>query len=53
MLIDQLSYLYSMLVQADQKPGHDAYQRIDELEAALSDILSELRQILKNDLDLF
>jgi len=50
MLIDQISYLYSMLGRADQKPGRDAYQRYDELNASLSKILSELEQILKNDM---
>jgi len=31
MLIDQLSYLYSMLVRADQLPGQDAFDRYNEL----------------------
>jgi hypothetical protein len=46
MLTDQLSYLYSMLDRADQKPGRDAYERIDELEAALNANIAELRRIL-------
>lgn len=36
MLIDQVSYLYSMLDQADQVPGEDALQRYKELEELLS-----------------
>jgi hypothetical protein len=33
MLEDQASYLSSMLGQADQKPGQDAYERLEELKA--------------------
>ena len=32
MLIDQIRYLQSMLSRADQKPGKDAYMRLDELK---------------------
>ena len=32
MLINQLSYLISMLSRADQKPGNDAYIRLDEIK---------------------
>ncbi len=39
-LIDQMSYLYSMLKQADQKPGQDAYKRF----TALSDQYNALMQ---------
>lgn len=35
MLIDQISYLYSMLDQADQLPGKDAYDRFEELKGKL------------------
>jgi len=31
-LISQMSYLFSMLKQADQRPGQDAYDRFEELE---------------------
>jgi len=31
-LVSQISYLFSMLKQADQKPGQDAYDRFEELE---------------------
>ena len=31
MLVDQTSYLYYMLGQADQRPGQDAYQRYEVL----------------------
>ncbi|MCH7783136.1 hypothetical protein IID62_08710, partial [candidate division KSB1 bacterium] len=48
MLVDQISYLNSMLNRADQKPGRDAYERFDELNGLLSDYLNELRQILNN-----
>ena len=33
MLIPQISYLYFMLNQADQRPGRDAYERYEELRA--------------------
>jgi hypothetical protein len=33
MLEDQVSYLSSMLGQADQKPGNDSYERLEELKA--------------------
>jgi predicted nucleic acid-binding protein len=36
MIIDQLSYLLSMLDRADQLPGQDAYQRFEELEERLN-----------------
>lgn len=31
-LISQISYLYSMLKQADQRPGKDAYKRLNDLK---------------------
>jgi photosystem II stability/assembly factor-like uncharacterized protein len=49
MLVDQLSYLSSMLDSADQKPGRDAYVRFDELNQELSGYLSEIRKILGDD----
>ncbi len=33
MLIDQISYLYYMIAEADQLPGKDAYDRYDVLKA--------------------
>jgi hypothetical protein len=42
MLIDQLEYLYSNLIRADQPPGRDAYERQEELSTALR---SELRAL--------
>lgn len=46
MLLDQISYLSSMLNRADQKPGRDAYVRFDELNKELSGYLSEAGKIL-------
>ena len=46
MLVDQLSYLSSMLNRADQKPGRDAYVRFDELDQELSIYVSEVNKIL-------
>jgi photosystem II stability/assembly factor-like uncharacterized protein len=35
MLLDQIEYLYSNLIRADQRPGEDAYNRYEELQMAL------------------
>lgn len=44
MLIDQISYLASMLDRADQVPGKDAYQRYEELQKELHDIQAVFRK---------
>jgi photosystem II stability/assembly factor-like uncharacterized protein len=49
MLVNQLSYLSSMLGRADQKPGRDAYIRLDELSQELSAYIAEANKILGND----
>ncbi len=41
MLKDQISYLYSMLNRADQRPGKDAYDRYEELNAELLSLESD------------
>ncbi len=41
-LINQISYLGSMLDRADQKPGRDAYIRLDELQSILAQVLETL-----------
>ncbi len=51
MLIDQLEYLYDNLDRADQKPGADAYQRFENLEAALSGHIRELERLLATTTD--
>lgn len=38
MLTDQISYLYSMINEADQLPGKDAYDRYEELKIQLKQI---------------
>jgi hypothetical protein len=38
MLTNQIGYLGSMLKQADQKPGNDAYERYEELKAKLASL---------------
>lgn len=45
-LIDQISYLYSMLDRADQKPGRDAYQRFEELTEIVNKYLNEIMKIV-------
>ncbi|MBS1241722.1 MAG: hypothetical protein H6R40_1149 [Gemmatimonadetes bacterium] len=45
MLLDQLSYLYSMLEGADQRPGRDAYTRLDELTRWHAALVAKLRSV--------
>ena len=40
MLLDQISYLASMLSRADQIPGNDAYERYSELKKHYEEIIS-------------
>ena len=47
MILDQISYLSSMLDRADQEPGRDAYLRFDELLEALNLCEEEISQVLK------
>ncbi|MBN2245415.1 MAG: hypothetical protein JW755_06190 [Candidatus Aminicenantes bacterium] len=44
-LIDQINYLYNMLDRADQRPGRDAYQRFEELTAAVNLCIDEINSI--------
>lgn len=46
MLLDQLNYLYYMLIRADQKPGRDAYNRLNELNHLLGEYIAKLKQII-------
>jgi len=47
MLLNQISYLNSMINRADQKPGRDAYIRYDELKEKLQGYITGFEQILK------
>ncbi len=38
MLVAQISYLYNMLIRADQLPGQDAYERYEELSQQLEQL---------------
>lgn len=40
MLLDQISYLYSILNKADQPPGKDTYERYEALETLFDEIKS-------------
>jgi hypothetical protein len=42
MLIDQMKYLRSMLMQADQRPGKDAYDRYEVLKTLWQNLETEL-----------
>jgi photosystem II stability/assembly factor-like uncharacterized protein len=45
MLLDQLNYLASMLEGADQRPGRDAYERLDELTRWHAALVAKLRTV--------
>jgi len=47
MLLDQIGYLARMLDGADQKPGRDAFRRLEELRAAIDLISKEIDSVLK------
>ena len=47
-LVDQIRYLYGMTSRADQKPGADAYQRLEVLEEELERHISTLQRIMRN-----
>jgi photosystem II stability/assembly factor-like uncharacterized protein len=46
MLVDQIEYLFENLDTADQKPGRDAYERYEELNGSLQELLAELDRAL-------
>jgi hypothetical protein len=50
MLIDQLDYMYSMTLRADQRPGRDAYERYEQLNSELNSI-EQNWTTLKNEVD--
>jgi photosystem II stability/assembly factor-like uncharacterized protein len=50
MLIDQLEYLSNMTGRADQRPGADAYVRLEELKQELSGCTAELKSLLETEL---
>ena len=47
MLVDQLSYLYRMTSGADQRPGRDAYERLQVLEQELERHIETLQRIMQ------
>jgi hypothetical protein len=51
MLADQLQYLYSMLQSADQKPGQDAYDRLNTLKTELEEHKTRLERLLRTIAD--
>ncbi|MFQ5605831.1 MAG: WD40/YVTN/BNR-like repeat-containing protein, partial [bacterium] len=46
----QITYLAGMLMQADQKPGRDAYARFEDIEKILTGHLSNFQKTLHKDL---
>jgi hypothetical protein len=46
MVADQLQYLNGMINRADQKLGRDAFERYEELKAALTSIVADLDAVL-------
>jgi photosystem II stability/assembly factor-like uncharacterized protein len=47
MIVDQIEYLYENLDTADQRPGRDAYQRYEELNAKLREEIERLERIVR------
>ncbi|MCG8608591.1 glycosyl hydrolase, partial [bacterium] len=47
----QLTYLYGMTTRADQKPGKDAHQRLQDIEKILGQHLYSLQSIVNKDLN--
>ena len=45
MLLDQLRYLAFMIGAADQKPGQDAYNRLEELKKRFKQLVEDYRRI--------
>ena len=45
MLAAQWRYLYSMMNEADQVPGKDAYERFDELASWLERVKNEVQEL--------
>ena len=45
MLRAQLRYLYGMTSRADQRPGRDAYERLDALRSELDAIVDEVNEV--------
>ncbi|MEJ2238915.1 MAG: hypothetical protein P8X82_11510 [Gemmatimonadales bacterium] len=48
MVADQLQYLNGMINRADQKLGRDAFERYEELKAALDAIVHDLDSVLRD-----
>jgi photosystem II stability/assembly factor-like uncharacterized protein len=48
MLVDQLSYLYGMVMRADQRVGRDAHIRYDELSKQLEAIKQQVGQVVED-----
>ena len=46
MVVDQLQYLYSNLIVADQRPGRDAELRYEDLRGALDEQMAALEKLL-------
>ncbi len=47
MLVSQISYLQGMVGRADQKPGRDAYVRLEQLRSALEEVESKLAEVME------
>ncbi len=48
-LMRQLTYLYSMLNTADQKPGEDAYLRLADIESQLNEHLNTIAALVASE----
>jgi len=52
MLLNQLSYLRSMVSSADQRPGSDAYDRFEELRTEVESLLASLEDLVSRSRNL-
>jgi len=47
MLLDQIQYLYSMLQTADQKPGRDAYERLEVRKREVAELARRIQAAMR------
>ncbi|HSR50654.1 MAG TPA: hypothetical protein VLV83_07475, partial [Acidobacteriota bacterium] len=52
-LMGQMSYLWSMVTGADQRPAKSAYDRLDDIEEVLQGLQDRLSRLLKDDIAAF
>jgi hypothetical protein len=46
MLLHQIQYLYSMLQRADQRPGKDAYERLEVRRREVRELAGRVQAVM-------